>query len=328
MVTPLRYVELGASGFRVSRLGLGTASFGLKRYGIPAPGEGIVDPAKVIATIEAAVDGGINFFDTAPGYGRSEAFLGQALASRTDCIIATKVSIPTGIETIAPSELFRLVDASLDASRRALRRDVLDIVQIHNATIPVLQQGLLLHHLERAREAGKLRWIGASVYEPDTALAALRTGKIQVLQLALSLLDQRMCGQVFPEAAHAEMGIMIRSALLKGALTKRAQWLPERLRPVAEASERAVRGLGTTWEALPNLALRFCLASPAHTVLVGVGKPAELRACLAAEAAGPLPLPLLKIAASLTLEDEYFLNPTHWHLEEESVHRGDHFKTD
>ncbi len=313
----MQYVELGASGLRVSRVGLGTAVFGLEHYGIPTPGEDTVDAKNAIDTIRHAADSGINFFDTAPGYGRSEDLLGQALTSYQDCIIATKVPIPEGIDTIAPSELSRIVDASLDASRRTLRREVLDIVQIHNATIPVLQRGQLVECLERAREAGKLRWIGASVYGPDTALAAIQTGKIQVLQIALSLLDQRMCSEVFPAAEKAGIGILTRSALLKGALTKRAQWLPESLRPVAEASERAVQGLHTSWDALPTMALRFCLALPAaQTVLVGVRERAELDECIAAEAEGPLPSDLLRTARTLALEDEHLLNPTYWRLEE------------
>lgn len=313
----MQYVELGASGLRVSRLGIGTAAFGLEHYGIPTPGEEGVDREKAINIIRDAADGGVNFFDTAPGYGRSEDLLGQALTLYQDCIIATKVPVPENIEAIPSPELSRIINASLDASRRALRRDMLDIVQIHNATIAVLQRGRMVDCLERAREAGKLRWIGASVYGPDTALAAIRTGKIQVLQLALSLLDQRMCNRVLPEAEKAGIGILTRSALLKGALTKRAQWLPESLRPVAEASARAVRGLGTTWDALPVMALRFCLALPAaQTVLVGVREHAELLECLGAEAEGPLSSDLLKISGTLMLNDEQLLNPTYWRLEE------------
>ena len=313
----MQYVELGASGLRVSRLGLGTAALGLEHYGIPTPGEEVVDCKKAIDIIRHSADGGINLFDTAPGYGCSEDLLGEALTSYQDCIIATKVPVPADIEVIPLQELSRIINSSLDASRRALRRDVLDIVQIHNATIPVLQRGQLVDCLERAREAGKLRWIGASVYGPDTALAAIRTGKIQVLQLALSLLDQRMCSQVFPEAEKAGIGILTRSALLKGALTKRAHWLPASLRPVAEASERAVQGLHTSWDELPAMALRFCLALPAaQTVLVGVREQAELLECLGAEAEGPLPLDLLNIAGTLMLNDEQLLNPTYWRLEE------------
>ena len=313
----MEYLELGATGLRVSRLGLGTAVFGLKDYGIPTPGENGIDANAAIDAIRAAVDGGVNFFDTAPGYGRSEELLGQALVGRKDCVVATKVPVPDDIDTLVFAELTRIVNASLDASLKALRREALDIVQIHNATIPVLRRGDLLGCLERARAAGKVRCVGASVYGPDAALVAVETGRVQVLQVALSLLDQRMCGQVLPAAAAAGVGVLTRSALLKGALTKRAQWLPESLEQVTRASEHAVLGLGTSWEGLPGMALRFCMSIPAaHTVLVGVRNRTELEACLSAEAEGPLTPGLLRTAYTLALDDELLLNPTYWHLEE------------
>jgi aryl-alcohol dehydrogenase-like predicted oxidoreductase len=312
----MHFVELGASGLKVSRVGVGTAALGLAHYGIPTPGEEPIDAGHAIATIRAAVDGGINFFDTAPGYGPSEKILGQALRQFPDCIVATKVPIPEAIGSMSLAEVAMFVTASLDNSRRALRRDVLDIVQIHNATSDVLAKGSLIDCLERAREEHKLRYIGASVYGADTALAAVRGGKIQVLQLAVSVLDQRMCGQVFAEAQQAGVGVLTRSALLKGALTKRAQWLPESLRPVAEASARVVEGLNTTWDALPTMALRFCLSLTSQTVLVGVRGNEELRQCLDAEAAGQLPEDLLEKARALALNDEQLLNPSFWRLEE------------
>ena len=316
----MQYVELGKTGLQVSRLGMGTAVLGLKDYGIPTPGEGGVDAAGALDTIRAAVESGINFFDTAPAYGRSEELLGLALSTYRDCVVATKLPVPKNVEAMPVQELSRIVNASLEASLRALRRDVLDVVQIHNATIPVLRGGELVGCLERAREAGKLRWIGASVYGPDTALAALRTRKMDVIQVALSLLDQRMCGQVLPEAEAAGVGVLTRSALLKGALTKRAQWLPENLHLVTRASEQAMRGLGTNWEGLPEMALRFCLTVPAaHTVLIGVRSRAELYSCLEAEMAGPLSPALLRTAHSLALDDEALVNPAYWDLEESDV---------
>ena len=316
----MQYLALGATGLRISRIGVGTASFGLEQYGIPIPGEPFVDSASAIDTLRGAAAAGINLFDTAPGYGRSEDLLGEALTPYPESIVATKVTIPEGIATMPVQELERNVRTSLDASRRALRRDVLDIVQIHNATIPVLKQGTLLDCLERAREAGVVRWIGASVYGPDTALAAVRTERFQVLQVAVSLLDQRMCSRVLPEAARQGVGILMRSALLKGALTKRAQFLPESLRAVAEASACLVQGLGTTWEALPKIALRFCLSQAGtQTVLVGIRRAPELAECLAAEAAGPLSAETLQTAQALALDDEQLLNPSYWRLEESDL---------
>lgn len=316
----MQYLELGATGLQVSRIGLGTASFGLEHYGIPIPGESFVDSTSAIDTLRSAAAAGINLFDTAPGYGCSEDLLGQALTAYPESIIATKVSVPDGIATMSAKDLERNLRASLDASRRALRRDVLDIVQIHNATSPLLWQGTLLDCLERARQAGVMRFVGASVYGPDTALAAVRTEKIQVLQLAVSLLDQRMCSLVLPEAARRGVGILMRSALLKGALTKRAQFLPESLRAVAEASASVVQRLGTTWEELPTVALRFCLSlAESQTVLVGVRRTAELEECLVAEAAGPLPAETLRTAQALALNDEELVNPSYWRLEESDM---------
>ena len=322
------YTQLGATELRVSRLGVGTAAFGLDRYGITAPGEGNVDPADAIANIHRAVEGGVNFFDTAPAYGRSEELLGEALADHKDCLVATKVPIPENIldnkEKISQSELTQHVNESLDESLRRLRREVLDVVQIHNATVRVLEQGNLVSCLERAREAGKLRYIGASVYGEEAALAAIATGKIQILQVALSLLDQRMCDKVIPAARTAGLGVLTRSALLKGALTKRAQWLPPGLLALSQASERAAKELDTCWESLPRMALRFCLSvEGVHCVLSGVRNSAEIEDCLAACTEGPIAPVLLAKAWGLALRDDLLLNPSHWRLERiEVFHSG------
>jgi len=310
------YIQLGTTDLRVSRLGVGTAAFGLDRYGIPTPGEGSLDPAESIVNIHRAAAGGVNFFDTAPAYGRSEELLGDALADHKDCLVATKVPIPENVDEISHSELTRRVNESLHESLRRLRRETIDVVQIHNAGVQVLRQGDMISCLEGAREAGKLRYIGASVYGEEAAMAAIRTGKIQVLQIALSLLDQRMRNKVIPEARAAGVGVLARSVLLKGTLTKRAQWLPPSLLALSQASERAVTELGTCWEALPGMALRFCLSvDGVHCVLSGVRNSAEVEDCLAACAAGPIAPTLLAKAYGLALSDERLLNPSHWQLE-------------
>jgi aryl-alcohol dehydrogenase-like predicted oxidoreductase len=121
---------------------------------------------------------------------------------------------------------------------------------------------------------------------------------------------------VIPEARAAGVGVLTRSVLLKGTLTKRAQWLPPSLRALSQASERAVKELGTCWEALPGMALRFCLSvEGVHCVLSGVRNSAEVEDCLAACAAGPIAPALLAKANGLALRDERLLNPSYWDLE-------------
>jgi aryl-alcohol dehydrogenase-like predicted oxidoreductase len=167
-----------------------------------------------------------------------------------------------------------------------------------------------------------LRYIGASVYGKDAALAAIRTGKIQVLQVALSLLDQRMREKVIPEAKAAGIGLLTRSALLKGTLTKRALWLPPNLQALSDASERAVSQLGTCWESLPGVALRFCLSvDGVNCVLSGVRNSAEVADCIEACAAGPIAPAALAKAYGLALNDERLLNPSYWQLDKIDSHQ-------
>jgi len=310
----MEYISLGKTGLRVSRLALGTAAFGLERYGIcDADEAGAVSEKTAIQLIHAAVERGINFFDTARGYGQSEAVLGKALDSLPSCIVATKVSVPENASDMASAELRNALMASLETSLRELRRDVLDIVQIHNAKVAILESGEMLGVLETARQQGKVRFIGASVYGADNALAALRCGSIDVLQVALSLLDQRMMSSVLPQARRKKVGVLARSVFLKGVLSARVKALPASLQVLAAASNHARETLGDTWESLPSTALRFCLSvSGVHSVLMGLRSVAELPAALTAEKAGPLPEAVMCKTETIKLTDEKMLDPSLW----------------
>jgi aryl-alcohol dehydrogenase-like predicted oxidoreductase len=290
---------LGRTGLHVSAVGFGTVSLGVD-YGIAAPGQfGKPPDNEAVSLLRAAFARGVTLYDTAPAYGESERLLGDALDARG--VIATKVTI--GVD----------VPASLERSRRLLRRDCLDVVQIHNATVEILRGGPLLDELERARAAGKLRFIGASVYTEAEALAAIESGRIDVLQVAFSLLDQRMAARVLPAAAAAGVGVLVRSAYLKGALTEKAPHLPEALAPLKEAIQTVRAKLGVDWGSLTATALRFCLSQPVvSSVLVGVRTAAELDAALTAAAEGPLSAAQLAETPALALDDERWINPAKW----------------
>lgn len=306
----MNHRPLGRTGLTVSALSLGTVALGVD-YGIAAPGDfGRPAEEDSVRLVRAAIDRGVTLFDTAPAYGDSERILGRATSGRTDVIIATKVNPAAfgGVET------GRAVAASIDASRRALGRDELDIVQIHNATPETIADGAVIAALVEARSRRWVRVIGASVYGEDAALAVIRSGEYGVLQVALNALDQRMMRHVLPAAHAAGLGVVVRSAFLKGALTPKAQWLPESLAPLRDAAARARDLLAAgSWERLPDAAMRFCLSVPAvASVLTGARTLEELDAALAAEAAGPLDGKTLEDAAALAIADERLLNPSYW----------------
>lgn len=316
----MNYRPLGSTGLTVSALSLGTVSLGVD-YGIEVPGSfGRPDESDAILLLRAAVDRGITLIDTAPAYGESERLIGAAFGGDSRIVIATKVSVlvradlgrPTRAEQAPP--LHRTVVASIESSLRALKRDVLDIVQIHNATAELIAHGAMTDALLDAQRRGLVRAIGASVYGEDAALAVIRAGHFSVLQVAFSALDQRMARAVLPAAEAAGVGVIVRSAFLKGALTPKAQWLPESLAPLREAAVRARDALaGGAWDRLPGAAMQYCLSEPrVASVLTGARTIAELDAAVAAEAAGPLDPSALAAAARLALTDERLLDPSGW----------------
>ena len=237
----MRYSKLGTTGIQVSRLGLGTVELGLD-YGINKPANfGKPDEASAINLLHKAADAGINLFDTAPSYGCSEELLGKAFADRKNCIIATKVNIPPEGE-----DAENFIRSSVTQSRQNLRRKCLDIVQVHNATSDTFLHSDIFKILREEKAAGNIRFIGASVYEPENALAAIDSGTIDVLQIAYNILDQRMDEKVLDEAASKGIVILSRSVYLKGVLTERAKWLPEHCAPLREAVESIKKKMNLT----------------------------------------------------------------------------------
>lgn len=267
--------------------------------------------AESVRLLHAAHDAGVNLFDTAPAYGTSETLLGKAFAGRPDVCIATKVDVP---HAGSPADGRAAVRSSVERSLRALKRDVLDIVQVHNATVEVMEDQWLIDALEEARAAGLLRHIGVSVYGEAAAMAAIAK-RVDVLQVAVNVLDQRMLRHAIPGAQHAGTGVIVRSVYLKGVLTDKSQWLPQEMDVVRAAADRARQSLGATWESLAETALRFCLSLPGvHAVLVGVRTQNELRAALDAAARGPLDSGELTRARAVALDDDDLLDPRKWNL--------------
>jgi aryl-alcohol dehydrogenase-like predicted oxidoreductase len=280
-------------------------------YGIEAPGAfGCPEHGQAKRLILQAADAGVNLFDTAPAYGVSELLLGEVLARRPECLIATKIAPPA---TGDRASVGPLIDASLAASLRNLRRDALDIVQIHNATLPVLADGKLVESLLAARQQGKIRLLGASVYTEEEALAVIGCGCFDVLQVAYNLLDQRMSPRVFAASAASGIAIILRSALLKGALTEKSRWLPPELSPLRDevaSLKREVRN----WRELTRLAYRFCLSVPqASSVLVGARTLPELDLAFDAMREGVLAPDALARYSRRNL-NETWLNPSHWNV--------------
>lgn len=305
--------RLGRTGVSVSAVAVGTVALGIP-YGI-VTADSSQQPREVdaIALLRHAADCGVTLFDTAPAYGTAEALLGEAIGRNERCLIATKVTVPEPDAAVANFNRAGSITTSLNSSRRALRRERLDIVQIHNATPATLSFPDVRESLEQARENDVVRFLGASVYTEAEALAVINAGWIDILQVPFSILDQRIMEKVLDASQRAGVGVVTRSALLKGALTPRAHLLPAELAALRVGADRARVALGVSLTDLPQAAIRFCLTEPrVASVLVGVSTVSELDEALKAELAGPLSTAIAAGTATLALDDDLLIDPRRW----------------
>ncbi len=259
-------------GLELSPFGLGTAAMVLP-YGAPGRDRRPPDRAQAARTIEAALAAGIAFIDTAPAYDGAEALVGE-VAAGAPCVIATK---------LGPGE----VRASVEASLAALRRDRIDLLQIHNAT-PELLEGDVVDAMDALRAEGLVHALGATVYGEEAALAVVAEPRLDAVQVAYSALDRRPERAVLPAAAAAGTTVIARSVLLRGVLSAAGRELAGAFAPLAAAADELRRAAGVEWAALAPVAAAFAAAQPGiASVLLGPRDAAELRAVLAGGALPP-----------------------------------------
>jgi len=309
----MEFRRLGRTGLKVSEIGLGAVELGLK-YGIPNE-QGLRKPSRNEAAqvLNQALDSGINFIDTARAYGVSEEIIGWALRSRRkEYILASKVSC-RGYESEGNGSLRTHVASSVRQSLQALQTDVIDLMQLHSVSAEDIRRGELADILQDLQVAGSIRFLGATTYGEEVALAALEDGRYDCVQIAYNMLDREAETRILPLAQSKDIGVVIRSVLLKGALTHRYCHLPAELEELKSAVERILAIVATGSWSLPEFAYRFVLAHPAvSTVLVGTAFVEELKAVIDYGTRGPLSAQLQAQVRQVAIEDRKQLNPGNW----------------
>jgi len=308
-----RFRRLGRTGLRVSEIGLGTVELGLE-YGIAAEGTPLkpsrADAAKVL---NQALDRGINFIDTARVYGDSEEIVGEALKSRRqEYVLCSKVTC-AGYEGSGTDALRAHITSSIHQSLRALQTDVIDLMQLHSPPAESIRHGELGDILQEFQRAGCIRFLGATTYGAEAALAVLEDGRYDCLQIAYNVLDREPEARVLPLAQSKDVAVVVRSVLLKGALTHRYRSLPVGLEDLKSAVEKAAAIASGESVSLPEFAYRFVLAHPAvSTALVGTAQVDELKAALEYCARGALSSQCQADVRQVEIEDRRLLNPGNW----------------
>jgi aryl-alcohol dehydrogenase-like predicted oxidoreductase len=312
----MRYREFGATGLTVSELGLGAWQLGNRKDWADGP-----DEAESLAIVGAALDAGVTFFDTAPGYagGHSEQLLGRGLRGHRDSVVVcTKFGHnPEGTD-FSPEALRGSVERSL----RQLKTDVLDIVLMHSPPRE-LYDGRIAPHYEifaELKQEGLIRAYGASLDFPEEIDTVLATTGSTALEVYLSAFHQETW-EATERAGAAGVGSVVKVALESGWLAGRydasttfsdvrARWSPDEVQRRAALTGRFLDLVPDGWTPVQT-ALRFALAnSGVSTVIPGTKSVAQLKANLEA-ADEDLPADVLEALRTLFAE-ELAGNPLPW----------------
>ncbi|MGD1992055.1 MAG: aldo/keto reductase [Anaerolineae bacterium] len=281
---------LGKSGIHVTKMGFGLWAAGGDYWGP-------TEDRKVLDAIDAALEAGINFFDTADVYGggHSERLLGRAMKGRRDqFVVATKIGW-RDFDGEAARSAYDTVDklvAGVESNLQRLQTDYIDVIQSHidfrDPTMEVFVEGF-----RRLQEQGKVRAYGVSTSDFDYLQAFNSDGGCATLQIDYSILNRTAEAEIFPYCIEHDIGVVVRGPLAMGILTgkftpdwdfpeddwrRRWQETPEereiflqdlqkveKLRPLAEGRTMA------------QLALQFVMAHPAVTAAIpGAKNPRQL----------------------------------------------------
>ena len=275
-VAPRRGVHsrlLGATGLTVSELGLGAGPLGGSD----------LDDATAERLVRGAIDLGVTLIDTAPSYGRSEVRIGAALRGlRSRVVLSTKLGY--GVPGV-PDWTGPCITAGIDAALARFGTAWLDLAHLHSCPRDVLERGDVIDALEVAVRAGKVR-VPAYSGDGDALAWAIDSGRFGVVQCSVSLADQRALDAAIPRANQRGLGVLAKRVLANAAWRdatrptapdRAAYW--DRLR----AMEQPPPGADPA-----DHALRFALAQPVSSLLVGTTDLAHLRAAIATAARGPL----------------------------------------
>src|SRR6476646_11819681 len=219
----MQHRSLGNTGIKVSEIGFGAWAIGgaAEASGTPL-GWGRTNDDESLAAIRRARDLGVNFFDTADsyGFGRSESLLGIVLSrKRQDVIIGTKV----GVVRTSGGELNndfskQHIYVAVDRSLKRLRNDYIDLYQVHNPTLDDLRREDIQDAMARLQDAGKIRFWGVSVFNPEDGLEVVKRSWGHVLQVLYNILNQVPAQDLFPAAKEKGYGIIARVPLASGLL--------------------------------------------------------------------------------------------------------------
>jgi aryl-alcohol dehydrogenase-like predicted oxidoreductase len=315
----MKYRTLGRTNLRCSEIGLGTWAFASQIYGSVSSGD-------AAQTIGAALDAGINLFDTAPLYGDSERngiseeILGSNLGRALDEVLISTKFGRYSTDGAAPNFHARRARESVEGSLGRLGRGHIDVLFFHSPFGPEDIHDDVWDELGKLKDEGKVRFIGHSIsmFEQTEGMARAWSAerKIDVIQVVYSLMN-RQSTQLIEDLGKQGIGILARESLangfLSGTITKdtvfeqghlNARYPREEIEARVEYVDSLSFLLRGEVESMPQAAFRWVLDNPrVSLVLSGASTPEQLLESAAASEIPAYAAEELELADKLHVRD-------------------------
>ena len=314
----MNYRQFGRTDWNVSDVGYGMWGMGSWSNS---------DDNESLSSLQASVDLGCNFFDTAYAYGegRSENLLGQIVRSNPGKRLYTATKVPpknlqwpalpdsTLMESYPPDHVEEFVHRSLENA--GLQQ--FDLVQLHTWSDDWMRDDRWFYKLDDLKSQKLLKAIGLSInrWEPWNGVRAVQSGQVDAVQVIYNIFDQNPEDELFPACREHKVAVIARvpfdEGTLTGTLTKESKWpegdwrnnyfTPENLNPSVDRAEELKKMLGewnrehSTNIRMPELALRFILSNTdVTTIIPGMRKLSHVESNIEASDEGALDKELLK----------------------------------
>lgn len=308
----MQYRNLGRTGMEVSAIGFGAWAIG--------GSWGPQDEQDSLAALHRAIDLGVNFIDTAAGYGngKSERLIGQVLKQRSETVyVATKTPPLPGNWPPSPYDVAeerypdRYLRENVEERLRTLQTDCIDLLQLHTWTRAWNRNPKPFEVLRKLQAEGKIRSIGVSTPEHDqnSVIDLMRDGYVDAVQVIYNIFDQEPAAELLPAAQETQTGILVRvvfdEGVLAGKYTADTHFAEGDFRNNYFAGDRLARAVARVDKikadiveygvSMPQVALQFALAHLAvSTVIPGIRNIYQAEANSAAADAAPLPDALME----------------------------------
>ncbi len=321
----MKYRKLGRTGLEVSELGYGA-------WGISKVSWIGADDDESLRALHDAIERGVNFIDTALGYGNghSEMLVGRAVReAEGPVLVATKIP-PKNSQWPAragvPAQEAYPADWVVQCTERSLANlglETIDVQQFHVWSDEWVGQGDWAEAIERLRAEGKIRYFGVSIndHQAANAVELVGSGLVDTVQVIYNIFDQSPADQLFAAVQAANVGVIVRVPFDEGGLTGKVTpetefptedfrnnyFAGDRKEQVWERVQTIAKDLGVPVQKLPEIALRFCISNPAvSTVIPGMRSRANVDANVHSVDLGPLSAQELEILAHHRWERNFY----------------------